>query len=148
LTIHPAAARTLFLSAALALFALTSAPACEMSFKLVDSSGASRRILPGATIQLKAGSSYTLAVEFVEDHRNCAVRPEDTVFLMDGSEWFPGRKDRGLVLERTIAWVEEGRTVNRASIAFTAGAPGTHSLGIIRDCAKGGYDESIGFIVR
>jgi hypothetical protein len=142
------AARRLFLTAALALLALSLASACEMSFKLVDASGASRRVLPGATIPLKAGSSYVLSVEFVEDHRNCAVPPGDTRFLLDGAAWRPNAKDQGLALSKAIAWIEEGRTANRADISFTAGAAGSCELGILRDCPKGGYDESIVFVVR
>jgi hypothetical protein len=146
--IHAAAARKLFFSAAIALLALTSASACELSFKLVDSSGASRRILPGATIALKAGSSYVLSVEFVEDHRNCSVPPEDTFFLIGDADWAAGRKDQGLVLAKSVEWIEEGRTVNRADIAFTAAKAGTYDLGIFRDCPKGGYDETITFTVK
>jgi hypothetical protein len=88
--------RRTLVSIAISLIALASASACELSFKLVDSSGASRRVLPGASIALKAGSGYTLSVEFVEDHRNRSAPPEDTLFLIGNADWAAGRKDQGL----------------------------------------------------
>ncbi len=136
------------LTALLALGALAAAAACEMSFTLVDASGAAKRVLPGSTVGLRAGSGYTLRVEFVEDHRNCAIPPEDTFFLMGGSEWRPGSADQGLALSKPITWVEDSRSRNRAEIAFTAPAAGDFHLGIIRDCPKGGYDERIVFAVK
>jgi hypothetical protein len=142
------ALRRALASITISLIASAAASACEMSFRLVDSSGASRRILPGATVPLKAGSGYKLSVEFVEDHRNCSVPAEDTLFLIGGADWTAGRKDQGLVLAKSADWIEEGRTVNRADIAFTAAKAGTYDLGIFRDCSKGGYDEIITFTVK
>jgi len=140
--------RKAILSAALFFIALAAAAACEMSFTLVDGSGAARKVLPGSTVALKSGASYTLRVEFVEDHRNCPVPPGDTVFLMGASAWRAGAADQGLVLSKAISWIENSKTKNSADIAFTAAKVGSFALGIVRDCPKGGYDERIVFSVK
>jgi hypothetical protein len=134
--------------AALLAAAAWEAAACELRFKLVDASGASRRVLPGATVQLKAGASYSLHIEFDEDHRNCAVPPQETVFLIDGARWNSAKPGQGLALAGPVAWIEDGRTTNHADIPFVAAAGGIHTLSIIRDCPKGGYDETIAFSVK
>jgi hypothetical protein len=133
---------------ALTLAALWSASACEMSFKLADSSGSSRKLIPGSTIALESGTSYTLKVEFVEDHRNCLIPPEDTLFLLGVAKWRVGKEEQGLVLAKAIAWTESGRSLNLADVAFKALRPGNYSLSIQRECAKGGYDEVFAFVVK
>lgn len=136
------------LTVLLATAALASAAACEMNFSLIDASGASKRILPGSTVALTAGGAYTLRVEFVEDHRNCHVPPNETRFLVGGSAWRVGLAGQGLVLSAPISWVEESATRNKADIAFSAPTSGAFALDIVRDCPKGGYDERIIFAVK
>jgi len=133
---------------AMLFIALGSASACEMAFKLVDESGVARRILPGSSIALEAGRTYTLRVEFFEDHRNCLYEPGDTLFLLDDAKWRVNKAEQGMVLAAGIAWVESGRNLNQADIAFAAAKPGGYSLRIVRECQKGGYDEVFAFIVK
>jgi len=140
--------RKLFIILALSFAALWSASACEMAFKLVDDGGASRKILPGSTIALEAGRTYTLKVEFTEDHRNCLYEPDDTLFLLDDAKWRVNKAEQGLVLAQGIAWVENGRNLNLAELVFKAAKPGSYSLRILRECEKGGYDEVFTFVVK
>jgi len=128
--------------------ALWSASACEMAFKLVDGTGSSRKILPGSTIALDAGKSYTIKVEFTEDHRNCLLEPEDTLFLLDGAKWRVNKEDQGLVLTKAVTWFESGKSLNLTDLVFKAATPGKYGLTILRECAKGGYDEVINFVVK
>jgi hypothetical protein len=141
-------AKKIMVALALTLAAFWSASACEMSFKLVDSSGSSRKLLPGSTIDLESGKSYALKVEFVEDHRNCLIPPEDTLFLLGDAKWRVGKEEQGLVLAKAIAWTESGRSLNLADLAFTAKKPGSYRLRLQRACAKGGYDEIFTFMVK
>ena len=139
----------LTLAMAAALFAIPPirAEACEMAFRITGPDGAEMRILPGSTIALRKGAEYTLRVEFTEDHRNCAIPPDETVFMLDGGKWRVNKTAQALVLRSAIAWTAVSRTQNTAVITFTAGAGGTTVLNVSRDCPKAGYDESFTFVV-
>ncbi|WP_320130116.1 hypothetical protein [uncultured Sphaerochaeta sp.] len=121
--------------------------ACEMSFHLTGPQYSDTRVLPGSTISLQQGEIYNLEVEFTEDHRNCTVPAEDTLFLVDGSKWKTSKTSLALVLEHEINWVEESRYINTSILTFEANKDGSTVLDILRDCRKGGYDESITFMV-
>ena len=121
--------------------------ACEMVFHLTGPDASDVRVLPGSTIPLQLGAEYSLQVEFTEDHRNCSVPPEDTLFLLDGSKWKTSKTTLDLVLLQDIKWEELSRTLNSCTISFIADKSGPSVLQIIRDCKKGGYDESFTFTV-
>jgi len=140
--------RLIILSALLLLSGITVVSACELSFKLHGSDGSSQSIRPGSTVPVKLGSSYTLDIEFVEDHRNCHVPPEDTIFLLNDEKWKAAKTDQSLQLTSDVAWVMQSRTLNTAGISFTAKQSGTQVLNIIRECVKGGIDEIFNFKVQ
>jgi hypothetical protein len=136
------------LAAILLAATVVAVPACEMVFKLADSGGTVRRILPGASIALNKGAAYTLQVDFTEDHRNCKVEPEETLFLLDDAKWKAGKAGQGLALKGPIEWTVNSRTFNTSEIGFTAHTAGSYNLRIIRECPKAGYDEAFIFVVR
>ncbi len=148
MSIHRKALAIALSLSAFFLLGASGAAACELSFKLIDETGVSRRILPGATVALDKFATYTLRIEFVEDHRNCLYEPEDTLFLLDDAKWRPQKDEQGLVLSAPIVWKVKTRTLNTSDIVFSAAASGTYDLRIIRECSKGGYDESIIFSVH
>ncbi|AEV28053.1 hypothetical protein SpiGrapes_0189 [Sphaerochaeta pleomorpha str. Grapes] len=128
-------------------FAVSALFACEMVFHLSGPDSSNVRVLPGSTIALQQGAEYSLQVEFTEDHRNCTIPPEDTLFLLDGSKWKTSKTNLDLVLLQDIRWEEMSRYLNFCTLSFTADKKGQSVLQIIRDCRKGGYDESFTFLV-
>ena len=121
--------------------------ACEMIFNLSGPSLMDMRVLPGSTIILQEGASYTLRVEFIEDHRNCSIPPEDTLFMLDGQKWRVDKTEQGIVLQDQILWTVKSKTTNFTLLPFLALQEGTFTLNINRDCPKGGYHENITFSV-
>lgn len=138
----------LALAAAIAVVPAAQALACEMAFRLTGPDGKEMRILPGSTVALQKGADYTLAVEFIEDHRNCVIPPEETLFMLDGEKWRANKTTQALVLRSAISWTQNSKTLNTAVIPFTAGESGTAVLNISRVCPKAGYDESFTFAVK
>ena len=131
----------LLLSLALPLFA------CEMEFRLSGPAMTDMRLLPGSTIALKKDASYTLEVIFSEDHRNCKIPPEDTLFMLDKQKWRVDKTEQGVVLKSPIVWETTTKSTNVTTIAFVASDVGLRVLNICRTCSKGGYDENITFSV-
>lgn len=121
--------------------------ACEMEFRLSGPAMTDMRILPGSTIALERDASYTLQVIFSEDHRNCKIPPEETLFMLDKQKWRVGKAELGVVLQSPIVWVEKDKRTNVATLAFVTALPGERVLTISRSCPKGGYDENIIFSV-
>lgn len=109
---------------------------CEMTFTLLGGSGGVS-VVPGRTIDLVQGKQYTLRVVFHEDHGRCLLTAEDTVFLVGDRPW---------AASEGVAWTSAGRD-HTAEIAFRAAAAGTFRIEVIRDCAKGGYDDFLVFRV-
>jgi hypothetical protein len=108
---------------------------CEMSFSLLGGSGSA--VVPGRTVDLVQGKQYTLHVLFHEDHGRCLLDPEDTEFLLGGKAWPPAS---------SVKWKTSGRD-HTADIVFTAAKTGMFQVEVIRDCAKGGYDDFLAFRV-
>ncbi len=131
----------LLLALALPLFA------CEMEFRLSGPAMTDMRILPGSTIALEKGSSYTLQVIFTEDHRGCKISPEDTLFMLDKQKWRVDKSEQGVVLQSPIVWSTTSKTTNETTLSFVASQEGQRILNIVRTCTKGGYDEEIIFLV-
>ena len=131
----------LLLALALPLFA------CEMEFRLSGPAMTDMRILPGSTIALQEGSSYTLQVIFTEDHRGCKIPPEDTLFMLDKQKWRVDKSEQGVVLQRAIVWQASAKRANETNLFFVASEQGQRILNIVRTCTKGGYDEEIIFSV-
>ncbi|HKL57728.1 MAG TPA: hypothetical protein VJ854_04950 [Sphaerochaeta sp.] len=121
--------------------------ACEMEFRISGPTMKDMRILPGSTIALEKGSSYTLQVVFTEDHRNCKIPAEDTLFMLDKQKWRVDKAEQAVVLQGPILWMEKDKRTNVATISLVATNAGQRILNIIRTCTKGGYDEEIIFSV-
>jgi len=121
--------------------------ACEMEFRISGPTMTDMRILPGSTIALEKGSSYSLQVIFSEDHRNCKIPPEDTLFMLDKQKWRVDKTEQGVVLQSPIVWKTTTKTTNETTLTFVASLEGQRVLDICRICPKGGYDEDIIFSV-
>jgi len=121
--------------------------ACEMEFRISGPAMSDMRILPGSTIALEKGEPYSLRVIFSEDHRNCKVPPEDTLFMLDKQKWRVDKTEQGVVLQDPITWMTTSKNTNVTTISFVASLEGQRVLNICRICSKGGYDENIIFSV-
>ena len=140
--------RRLFIAAFIVTLGGAAAFACEMSFTLEGQSYTSMNILPGSTVKLTEGQSYKLTVEFTEDHRNCKIPADETLFLLNGEKWRPNKETQGLLLTNSIQWEEISKTKNVTVLEFTASVKGSQMLQIVRDCSKGGYNEQITLVVE
>lgn len=122
--------------------------ACEMNFSLLSPDGTAKEILPGKSISLSAGESYTLRVKFTPDHRKCIVSPEETIYLLLEEKWKSSKDYLPLQLVSRGEWVLDSSKTYVQEISFEAIEKGSCELEIIRDCSKGGYDEFLIFHVR
>ena len=121
--------------------------ACEMEFRISGPAYEDMRILPGSTVALEKGESYTLSVTFTEDHRNCKIPPEDTLFMLDKQKWRVDKTEQGVVLQNPIIWKTLTKNSHETNLLVRAFQEGQRVLNISRICAKGGYDEDIIFSV-
>ena len=122
--------------------------ACEMTFVLTDSSANSRTIIPGKTVILKRGETYSLVIRFKEDHNNCKVAPEETLFLLDEEKWKSSKDYLSLQLAGSINWVDTDSRTHETELTFIAVNTGEWELEVIRECSKkDGYDEYLLFSV-
>ncbi|MBN1524069.1 MAG: hypothetical protein JW904_06300 [Spirochaetales bacterium] len=111
--------------------------ACEMTFFLDG-----KQVVPGQTLSLDQGRSYELRVNFVEDHGNCPVEPEETAFLLAEEKWKTTKTALPLVLTRNVVWTDISDREHETVLVFTAQQTGKTTLEVIRDCTKkAGYDE-------
>jgi hypothetical protein len=131
------------------LFLLTvGAFACEMSYTLTDAAGGSRSIVPGSPVNLQKGETYSLFVSFTEDHGNCTVAPEETVFLLDEEKWKASKNHLPMQLLSDIEWKDTSSNSHEAELKFKAVQTGRWDLEVLRECdRKGGYDEYLIFSV-
>jgi hypothetical protein len=140
--------RRIFIAALMLTLGAAAAFACEMSFTLEGQSCTSMSILPGATVKLLEGQSYKITVEFNEDHRNCKVPADETLFLLNGEKWRSNKETQALLLKSVIEWDTVTNTKNVTVLEFTASVKGEQVIQIVRECSKGGYDEEITFVVE
>ena len=122
--------------------------ACEMHFSLMSPDNVEQEINPGKEIALSLGGTYTLRVEFGEDHRKCVMAPEDTMYILQEEKWKPTKEYLPLGIIQQGDWEQVSSSKWEQQIVFTALKPGTWDLEIIRDCPKGGYDEYLTFQVQ
>jgi hypothetical protein len=130
---------------------LSSALACEFQFELTLPDGSIRRITPDQEVGLELGETYTLEVRFIPDHRRCETPPEATLYLMQEEKWKTGKDNLPLGLVSMSAWEEAAEARSGAweqVLGFEASMEGDWALQILRDCTRGGYDESLHFQVR
>lgn len=140
--------RRILIAALILTLGAAAAFACEMSFTLEGQSFTSMSILPGSTVKLSEGQSYKITVEFNEDHRNCKVPADETLFLLNGEKWRVNKETHALLLKSAIEWDAVTNTKNVIVLEFTASVKGEQVIQIARECSKGGYDEEITFVVE
>jgi hypothetical protein len=121
--------------------------ACEFTYTLTGPGQTDTRIIPGIPLQLETDALYSLDVSYREDHRNCLVPPEDTLFLVEEERWKTGKEYLALELMEDIVWIEDERE-KQTIIQFETHTPGTWPLQVIRECSRGGYDQTLLFTVR
>ena len=134
------------LSALILFLTAAGAFACEFTYILKGPDGSGSRITPSGKVTLEAGSKYTLSVSYREDHKNCIVPPQDTMFLVEDERWKSGKDYLPLQLLSAESWVSDGRS-HSTSFTFTAVKQGDWPLEILRECTRGGYKASIMFRV-
>lgn len=120
--------------------------ACEFTYTLEGPGQTEARVIPGVPLQLKSDTIYTLNISYREDHRNCLVPPEDTLFLVEDERWKQGKEYLALELMEDIVWTANGKE-KQTTVHFETHAPGTWPLQVIRECSRGGYDQTILFTV-
>lgn len=139
-------ARKIITAVCLVLISAASASACDMSYFLKADDGRIDKVNPDNKIQLEKGSSYTLTVNFSENHGRCAVEADETVFLLNDEKWTESKDYMPLVLEKDFEWESSGSKDHSAELSFTVKEKGKIYLEVIRECdRKEGYDEYLIF---
>lgn len=113
--------------------------ACNYTYTFIDQAGNATVVAEGERATLTAGERYTLTMEYHENHRNCSVSPQETLYLVDGSRWREGRETQPLVLVSMPQWEQPARRTHRGDFQFIAARAGVWSLEIVRVCDRGGY---------
>ncbi len=135
---------------ALLLLLVAGAPAaaCEFVYTLIGPDGEERSIETSNTTTLREGAAYTLRMAYREDHRNCNIGPEDTLYLLDGARWRLERETQPLVLTTEPAWNQPSSRSHVGELQFTAATAGEWSLELIRTCHRDGYAGTLRFVVE
>ena len=126
----------------LILVAGASAHACIITYTLVGPKQQSS-IMPGRFFEVMTGERYRIKIAMREDHNNCRIEPEDTLFLLEEARWRVERETQPLVLLAPIEWVKVGSRRYTATIEFRVAAAGAWTIDVIRDCTRGGYHEKL-----
>lgn len=121
--------------------------ACEFTYLLTGPDHSETRIIPGIPVTVSVNGEYSLSISYREDHRNCLVPPEDTLFLVEEERWKEGKDYLALELQGPISWESDGRS-HSASLLFSANKVGTWVLDVIRECTRSGYEQSLVIEVR
>jgi hypothetical protein len=141
-----------FFLPAIAILAVASASlACEFQFELTFPDGSVQSITPDREVDLKLGEQYALEVRFIPDHRRCETPPEATRYVLQEEKWKAGKDYLPLGLLSMSSWNESAESRSGAweqELRFAALIEGNWALEILRECTKGGYDESLHFQVR
>ncbi|POQ98481.1 hypothetical protein AU468_12880 [Alkalispirochaeta sphaeroplastigenens] len=125
----------------LTIFLVPLAPAfaCDYLYTIIDQSGREISLEEGGTALLRQDETYTLRMEYRENHRNCTVTPEETLYLLDGARWRVNRESQPLVLLEAPRWEESGPRSHRGEFPLLASLVGTWALEVVRSCPRGGY---------
>ncbi len=123
--------------------------ACEINYYISDNNGESRSVSPDKKTLLNNGESYTLHVDYLQDHGRCDVKYDDTLFILEDEKWKTSKDYLPLVLTTKIIWSGISKRNFETAIKFNVKESGSFNLEIIRDCdRKEGYDESLQFQVN
>lgn len=143
----PAATRRLGIAALMVLIALAvaaPASACIFTYTLIGESG-SVALTPDTPTAVEVGQTYRIDIAMREDHGNCRIEPEDTLFLLDEARWRLNRETQPMVLLSEIVWQPVGTTRYTTTIEFRVGQPGLWTVDVIRECTRGGYRGALLF---
>ncbi len=97
----------------------------------------------GTTTTVSAGEVYRIEIAMRENHNNCDLQAEDTLFLLEEARWRVGRETQPLVLMSDIVWERTGARSYTSAIEFRAAQAGTWTIDVIRECHRGGCHEWI-----
>ena len=125
--------------------------ACIMDYTLVHPDGSEEQIVaddPDQAVELITGITYILRTSYRENHRNCSVTPDDTIWLLDGSRWRESRDTQALLLESAMVWTQTAVRTNTGELTFTAQQEGMRELEVIRVCDRDGYHGMVYFLVE
>ena len=140
---------TLYSFILFSLFFLSiGAYACEMQFTLTTTDGTAVNIVPGRETSLSLGESFALHVEFTQDHKRCVTPVEETVYLVSEEKWKSTKEYLPLQLIEQGEWASVSEGVWAQEIQFETSQKGLWELEIIRECPKGGIDETLVFQVQ
>lgn len=126
----------------LILAAAASAAACNYIYTLIDSQGREVQVVEGGRVSLTQGEHYVLRMEYRENHRNCTVTPEETLYLLDGARWRLGRETQPLLLSEIADWTQPASRTHLGEFTFTASTAGNWLFEVVRTCDRGGYHGS------
>ena len=132
----------------LLIFLSIGAYACEMQFTLTTTGGTTVNIVPGRETSLSLGESYALQVDFTQDHKRCVTPVEETVYLVSEEKWKSTKDYLPLQLVEQGEWTSVSEGVWAQDIQFEALQKGLWELEVVRDCPKGGIDETLVFHVQ
>ncbi len=128
--------------------AATPAMACNYTYTVIDPTGRETVVSEGNSLTLVQGETYVLRMEYWENHRNCTVTPEDTLYLVDGARWRPDRDTQPLILRETAEWEQTASRTHRGEFTFDAAREGAWSVEVVRVCDRGGYHGAFLLEVR
>jgi hypothetical protein len=132
----------------LLLVSAAAATACNYTYTVIDTEGREVQITEGERTTLTHGESYVLRMEYHENHRNCTVSPDETLYLVDGARWRLDRATQPLVLTGTPEWIQPTSRTHRGEFTFTAAAIGEWMFEVVRVCDRGGYHGAFFLEVR
>lgn len=115
--------------------------ACQIIYNLIDPKGVKQAIVPSNTIHITKGETYTLRIDFYEDHRNCNLPPNKTLFLLNDKVWEHGKTNLPLELLGPVRWQTLSSRYKVGTLQFKALQSGTFTLEILRECVKERYEE-------
>ena len=141
-------ARHVLIVLVLALGGVVPALACNYTYTVIDGAGRETIVSEGSSATLRLGETYTLRMEYHENHRNCNVSPEETLYLLDGSRWRLERETQPLYLLSWPQWEQPASRTHRGEFVFTAAQAGTWLVEVVRVCDRGGYHGEIYLEVR
>jgi hypothetical protein len=137
--------KCLIIAAMFILFTVMNASACSINYKLSDPEGKEQSLRPFTPVDLTIGETYFLTIIFRQDHGRCLIPAEETDLLLYEEKWKTTKDYLPMQLISTTGWEQIGGGSYRIVLEFTPEKEGNWDLQILRECPKGGYDESLIF---
>lgn len=134
--------RRIGIVAAIMVFAAAVGHACIFTYTLVGPDG-SVEIRSGTPAHVVTGESYRIEIAMRENHANCRIQPEDTLFLLEEGRWRLLRDTQPLVLLEEIVWEQTGSRRYATVVSFSVAQAGAWRVDVIRECDRGGYHETL-----